>query len=279
MNNLSLGPTDYLITAYRFEIAAYMLQIVATLCSYFAPPHWGYPFEPLTQPILATQESTPTAQEAEALGLKRENLDQVCSQLEAAGVTRLPTGDDRSSFHHCQQISLLQTVLESFIDGILIVNDLGEWIHANEFARQVCHQMNRGKPQRDYVPKEIWRVCRSLIKESDSYPEDEVTVEAELTIGKTAQYRIRSRWLTLEQVERPCLLVTITDQLQSLRNLALVEAKRWGLTPSEKNVWLLFRTGYQYKDIAHERYISENTVRKHMKNIRLKRNTVIGQEA
>jgi DNA-binding CsgD family transcriptional regulator len=56
------------------------------------------------------------------------------------------------------------------------------------------------------------------------------------------------------------------------------EVDQYGLTPRQAEVWLLRRANYTYKEIAAELYISLNTVKKHMKDIQAKRETVLGRE-
>jgi DNA-binding CsgD family transcriptional regulator len=54
-------------------------------------------------------------------------------------------------------------------------------------------------------------------------------------------------------------------------NMARAEAKKYGLTNRETEIWLLYRANYSYKEIATALYISLNTVKKHMKKIHTKR--------
>jgi RNA polymerase sigma factor (sigma-70 family) len=67
------------------------------------------------------------------------------------------------------------------------------------------------------------------------------------------------------------LLLTIEDRQQAIINLVLEEADRYGLTPREKNVWLLHHNNYTYKQIAAELGITPNTVKKHMRSIYAKK--------
>jgi DNA-binding CsgD family transcriptional regulator len=170
-----------------------------------------------------------------------------------------------------KQPSLLQAVLEGFIDGVLILTEQGEWIHANDRAHRICDQLTKGMTQPDRVPQEIWRACQSLISSLNLYPNKTLTIEDEITTGQAASYRVRAQWLTLERFQRPCLLITLEDRLQSIRQSAIAEGQRYGLTPRELEVWLHYRADYSYKAIAAELYITHNTVKKHMKNIHAKR--------
>ncbi len=174
-----------------------------------------------------------------------------------------------------KQPSLLQAVLEGFIDGVLILTDQGEWIHANDCARRICRQLTQGVSQTDRVPQEIWRVCKSLIDNLNRYPNKPVMVEDEITTAAAASYRLRAQWLNLDMMQRPCLLVTLEDRLQSIRSAAIAESRRYRLTPREIEVWLRYRANYSYKEIAEELFITCNTVKKHMKNIHAKRQATL----
>ena len=176
-------------------------------------------------------------------------------------------------------ITLLKIVIESFIDGILILTAQGEWVQSNEHARQICEKLTPGKLQPNSVPEEIWRVCRALIESRRSYPNQPVILESEITTDKQTPLRVRVRWFRLNAISSPCLLVILEDRYESIQNLAIAEVDQYGLTPREAEVWLLHRTNYSHKEIAEELYISLNTVKKHLKNIHAKRKAFATKQA
>jgi len=163
--------------------------------------------------------------------------------------------------------SLLQAIIEGFIDGVLILTTQGEWIHANDSGRQICHHISHGKCQFNSVPQPIWRVCQSLIDSRNWFPEQKMIIEDEINTDNLNYFRIRVRWLVLEESAQPYLLVTMEDKSQSNLNAALAEVDKYGLTEREAEVWLLKRESYSYKEIADKLYITANTVKKHLKNI------------
>ena len=173
---------------------------------------------------------------------------------------------------------LLQGVIESFFDGILILTEQGEVIQANDLARQICEQLTQGKSQWNPVPKEIWRVCQALIESRSLYHNQPVIIESEITTDKLTLLRIRTQWLKLSAINYPCLLVILEDRYQSVQNLAIAEVDKYGLTLREAEVWLLRRRQYALKEIATELSISINTVKKHIKNIHAKREIVLYME-
>lgn len=174
--------------------------------------------------------------------------------------------------------ALFKRVMESFIDGILILTEQGEWFHANDLAHQICSQLTQGKSQHNSVPEEIWRVCRTLLESRNQYSNQQEIREDEIVTDKLTTLRIRARWLQLSTVSSPYLLVILEDRYQSIQNLAIAEVDKYGLTRREAEVWLLRRANYSRKEIATELCISLDTVKKHLKNIHAKQETVLYME-
>jgi DNA-binding CsgD family transcriptional regulator len=170
---------------------------------------------------------------------------------------------------------LFQGILEGFIDGILIITEAGELLHANQSAKQICQQLSNGKT---YLPEEIWQVCQSLIESKTLFPGEKIVLESEINPNNSGHFRLRVRWFKLEQIARDCLLVTIEDKHQSLREIVSRDIHQYDLTPREAEVWLLYRANYSYKEIAEKLYITINTVKKHMKNIHAKRKSLNDEE-
>jgi DNA-binding CsgD family transcriptional regulator len=169
---------------------------------------------------------------------------------------------------------LLHAVIESLTDGILIVTEQGQVIHANTSARQICRQCSPEHAP-NMVPPQIWCICESLIERRSSFPDQIITVEDEIATNCPVPIRVRVRWLSLRMVAQPCLLVTLEDRYQSARKRAIAEVQQYGLTPREAEVWLLRRANYTYEEIAQKLYIALNTVKKHMKSIHAKRQDAI----
>ena len=165
---------------------------------------------------------------------------------------------------------LLQGVLEGITDGILILSHQGELIYYNYYAHRICQQFNPGISLVNQIPDSIWRSCEALIESREIYLDQPVVIESEITLNQCHTYRIRVRWLTLEDPQHPYLIVLLEDRRQSLQNRALAEAHLYNLTPRQAEVWLLRCEGFSYRQIASELYITVNTVKRHLKEIRLK---------
>ena len=167
------------------------------------------------------------------------------------------------------QDSLLKSILECYVDGILILTEQGKWVQANRYARNVCAQLRQNQlaNQFNQVPQPIWRVCEALIESQSIEADQPVIIESEITNAQFPTLRIRARWLQLYGLEPSYMLVILEDRRQSTQYLALTEADKYGLTPREAEVWLLRRANRPCKEIAVDLRISLNTVKKHMKSI------------
>ena len=177
---------------------------------------------------------------------------------------------DSSQFQPWQPHCLLQSVIEGFIDGILILTAQGELVHANAQAHRIGDQLIQGASQSNAVVQEIWRVCESLRESREVFPEQKIIIESEIATDGSVLYRIRARWLELSESDRLFLLVTLEARHQGIKNSAIADINKYGLTPREAEVWLLRQAQHSYKEIADKLYITVNTVKKHLKNIYFK---------
>ncbi|MEH2337221.1 helix-turn-helix transcriptional regulator [Nostoc sp.] len=178
---------------------------------------------------------------------------------------------DSINLHESKRADFLQEVIEGLEDGILILSKAGKAIHANASAHRLCCQFNQGNFNQNFVPPAIWNLCKSLLNSRYLFSDKLLILSDEIVLDKSNVFRIRVRLLDLEGFEVPCLLVTIENQYESVKNVALTEVKKFDLTPREAEIWFLYRSNYSYKEIANKLYITINTVKKHMKNIHTKR--------
>ena len=173
---------------------------------------------------------------------------------------------------------LLSAIVEDLVDGILILAIDGEVIYANNNALRVLRQLNQDNST-THVPEEIWHLCQSLIHSRHLFPEQHWLIQSEiLTNNNSTAVYIQARWLQLLTLRDPCLLLTLADRYQEIRNIAVEEAQAYGLTPRETQVWLLSRANYTYKQIAVELEITPNTVKKHMRSIHKKQKAIIDSQ-
>lgn len=161
---------------------------------------------------------------------------------------------------------LFQVLVESQIDGAMILTNTGELVVSNNNASQICHQLTHQLTQTlSRVPQQIWRCCQTLIEDQLKLIEDEIKTD------EAGAIRIRAWWLASGCADQTHLFVTLEDQHQSAEHRARAEARKYGLTDRETQVWLLKRAGCSYKAIAAELHIAEDTVKKHIKSIYAKR--------
>lgn len=188
-----------------------------------------------------------------------------------------PIKHNQSSFSQkLEPYNLFHGILEGFMDGILIFTEAGELLHANQSAKNICQQLPAAKS--NSIPEEIWQICESLIESKKLFPLEKIVLESEIHQNNGVHFRLRVRWFRIEQMSQECLLVTIEDKHQSLREIVSSDVHQYDLTPREAEVWLLYKANYSYKEIAEKLYITINTVKKHMKNIHAKRKSMMDEE-
>ena len=195
------------------------------------------------------------------------------------------------------QLSLLKTALDSFFDSLLMINVDGHILHANGqahrlFANALPQTLTPAAPgayrsplspdlehQHPLQPlmDEIWRVVMAMMDGQAEFPDQDLVLDSEIAWESEA-FRLRVRWMDLAIQHQPCLLVTIEDLQQTAVNQVNVDRWKYKLTPREVEVWGLKRQGYSYKAIATTLFVSENTVKKHLKNIQVKRRAKDGVE-
>jgi RNA polymerase sigma factor (sigma-70 family) len=202
------------------------------------------------------------------------------------------------------KVVLLQAIVERLIDGVVLVSEQGNVLQANECAHQICHRLNaqsvsksangvNGSGDRNdsslrlnALPQEVWQVCQTLL-ESDRLSTDQKAIpELELTLSDHSTVRIRAQKFNWDSnpdeqsgdLSR-CILVTLEDRHQTSQHRAIADLLKFNLTPREGEIWQLRLQGYSYREIAEQLYITENTVKKHVKNILAKRQSTLDQQA
>jgi DNA-binding CsgD family transcriptional regulator len=166
-----------------------------------------------------------------------------------------------------------RALVEEFIGGILVFTNQQKLIYASESAYRVLGRLKQPENPQDPIPNEIWHICQSLVQSRHLFPDQNWLIEFDIFTSAATTLHICSRWLNLDVIDHPCLLLTIEDRQQAILNLVIEEAERYGLTPREKEVWLLQQSNCTYKQIATELGITPNTVKKHMRSIYAKKKT------
>lgn len=170
------------------------------------------------------------------------------------------------------QSTLLLAAIESFTVGLMVVAQNGTILHSNSRAQALLKQLSSSAS--DVIPDRIRHACESLIdfdNESSNFLslEHKIVLEDEIstTQGTILIKTQRFNWESQNHKDKNCFLITLEDREQSLIDIAKQEAQRYGLSPRETDVWCLKRLDKSYKEIAQTLFISESTVKKHLKNI------------
>ncbi|MEM9903725.1 MAG: LuxR C-terminal-related transcriptional regulator [Cyanobacteria bacterium P01_D01_bin.44] len=176
-----------------------------------------------------------------------------------------------STLSNVEEAYLREYLIDELIDGILILSEQKKVLYTNENARKAFGQLTQDEPLQSPIPPEIWHICQLLIQSRQLFPNQNWLSEFDILTSTSATLHIRARWLKRDSLEQPCLLLTVEDRQKAVQDIVIEEAKQYGLTPREQQVWLLHRNNHTYKEIATELGIKPTTVKKHMRSIHAKR--------
>ncbi|MBE7381311.1 MAG: helix-turn-helix transcriptional regulator [Leptolyngbya sp. SIO1E4] len=172
---------------------------------------------------------------------------------------------------HSQILQIGGASLETHIGSVLILTDDDKVLYATESLQSRLKELTEPGEDVSLVTHEISFIGQVLKQCRDRFPSQNWAIEFDIFTKDAIALRIRSRWLKLEGIERPCMLLIVEDRQQFIQDMVLDEAEDWGLTAREQEVWLLHRDGHTYRQIAEKLYITINTVKKHMRSIHAKR--------
>ncbi|MGH8002508.1 MAG: LuxR C-terminal-related transcriptional regulator [Brasilonema sp.] len=185
---------------------------------------------------------------------------------------------DNIELHDSQRGDFFQEVIEGLQDGLFLLNETGELIHANTSACRIFSQINQDSSNSNCVPPAIWCFCKSLLENPSLLSNKAMILSNEIIVNRSKVFCMCAKWLNFEKFHRSYLLVIIENKYESLKNIALAEVKKYELTPREAEIWCLYREKFSYKEIATQLYITINTVKKHMRNIHAKRQVFLNCE-
>ncbi|MEM9485243.1 MAG: helix-turn-helix transcriptional regulator [Cyanobacteria bacterium P01_F01_bin.116] len=176
--------------------------------------------------------------------------------------------DNKSSFILPDKNNrFLFDLLNNYMDGILVLSTEGTIVYVSQNAQNALDKMNRTQSDYCSIPREIDYVfkCQSDIR--NRFPEQNWSVKITISTNDHSFFDIQTRWIHLRSSNSDCLLFVMEDSNQQIKEVAIKEAKRYGLTPRETEVWLLHQLHHTYKQIAEQLDIRPNTVKKHMRSI------------
>jgi DNA-binding CsgD family transcriptional regulator len=180
--------------------------------------------------------------------------------------------------------SLLKVVLATLMDAVMVVSPDGLIRQSNPKARQLCDRINQTTPgphHPDHLPSPIQPLFAALRESRDLFPEQRVLPEFELNLDDHTPLRIRGQFLDIPRADGdvPYVLITIENRQESLHSVAIGDAQRFGFTAREREIWYMRLLGHSYREISTILFITENTVRKHVKSILAKRRVEFDQLA
>jgi DNA-binding CsgD family transcriptional regulator len=177
------------------------------------------------------------------------------------------------------QFSLLKVVLATLMDAVMVIDPNGLILQANAKAKQLCDRLRQEtQPDRDHpgtnnLPVAIQPLFAALLESRTLFPDQRVLPEFELCLSDRTPLRVRGQFLDLPRTDGdiPYVLITIENRQESLNSVAIGDAQRFGFTARETEVWYMRLLGRSYREIATMLFITENTVRKHVKSVLAKR--------
>lgn len=195
--------------------------------------------------------------------------------LEPGKVTDFPNQNSRFSTVQFQKLQA-ELNLNDAISGVLVLTEVQEVVYIDADAQKVLEQFGLASVASGSIPEEVWCVGQALIENRMLFPGQDWRIESRITVDREVVFCVQGRWLTFEEGDCLYLLFTFLEAGQSQQAQAIAEAEASHLTAREQEVWLLYCNHCTYRQIAQQLYISQNTVKKHMKNIHSKRRAALG---
>ena len=175
---------------------------------------------------------------------------------------------------------LFETVLDNFFpsQGFILLDENGHLLESTHNARQLCQLLWKGSviPSESsapvFLPAEIKERSELLIQNCFQGLACDGEIQDELVVADAIQIRIQARWVKLAPNEARYILVVLTNLVEVAHNRAKLDALRYCFTPKETEVWQLRLRNFSYREICQHQYVTENTVKHHIKSIKSKIN-------
>lgn len=176
-------------------------------------------------------------------------------------------------------LRLFEMTLDQFFpsQGFILLDQDGSLVRSTTHARQLCQRLWAGAavPAENsdpiFLPTAIQERSKVLIESREQITDREVELQDEVALEDATRIRIQAKWIKLDPEGSYFILVTLTDLVEVAANRARLDAFRYCFTPKETEVWELRLQELSYREICQHQYISENTVKRHIKSINSKR--------
>jgi hypothetical protein len=153
------------------------------------------------------------------------------------------------------------------IDGVAIFDHQLKLVYSNNLGHLILEQLSQFSSLDKGIPEEIQSICKWMHECRICFHQQKWVMSFKIVITPLKLFQVHAKWIKIKTAPEDFLLLRMEDQNQFFRDAAIEEAKRYGFTIREQEVWLLHRQGYTYKEIAQKLDITPNTVKKHMKSI------------
>ncbi|MGI0495451.1 helix-turn-helix transcriptional regulator [Alkalinema pantanalense CENA528] len=170
---------------------------------------------------------------------------------------------------------VLESVLEQFPQGILVMSQGCHLLYANPRAQAFCQEILHLEDNPTVLPNLITDACNRFLAQQSSVLKPYV---AELHLHEATHLRLQIQWIsTIEPENRELadasrlIMVIIEDGYERSLQERWLQQQRYGLTEREAEVWELSLQQFSYQEISNKLDISLNTVKTHLKNIYAKR--------
>lgn len=105
----------------------------------------------------------------------------------------------------------MESVLEGFSEGVLIVSESGKLICTNQKAGYWCQQLFPNFSADSAVPEAVWKLCQSILEGRELFPNQHLIVESYLNTPQATTLRLQGRLFQFASYQQPCLLVMIEE--------------------------------------------------------------------
>jgi DNA-binding CsgD family transcriptional regulator len=171
--------------------------------------------------------------------------------------------------------ALLSAVLEGFNEGILIITQAGQLLHANHLGQTLAHRLNQWEGiDMVPVPPSLWSICGYLLEGRELFPDNSLILTQDFRGPQGYRLRARVQWLDGNDSEVGHFLIMLEDPNSAALSQAQLKALELRLTPREQQVWRLRQRQCSVQAIADELYLSLATVKRHLRQIYSKRRQI-----
>jgi hypothetical protein len=153
------------------------------------------------------------------------------------------------------------------IDGVAIFDNQLKLAYSNNLGHLIMEQISQLSSPDKGIPEEIQSICKWMHECRICFQQQKWVMSFKIIITPLKLFQVHAKWIKIRTRPEDFLLLRMEDQNQFFRDAAIEEAKCYGFTVREQEVWLLHCQGYTYKEIAQKLDITPNTVKKHMKSI------------